>query len=108
MFDNALPGYIFDREGYRQNIPAGNTDSLNFYFLLPKAFVYGDLIDQDLNLININGYVGLENRTTDEESQAAVTNGHFVIPAPLTIINGDSTNYFQMRVDEDMIFPDYL
>ncbi len=108
LFDNSLPGYITDREGYRQIIPAGNTGSLDFYFQLPKAFVYGDLIDQDLNLIDLNGHVGLENRTTNEESAAQVTNGHYVIPAPITIINGDSTNYFQMRVDEDMIFPDYL
>jgi hypothetical protein len=108
LFDNALPGYITDREGYRQNIPAGNTDSLNFLFTLPKAFVYGDLVDQNLNLIDLNGYVGLENRTTNQESDAVVKNGHFIIPAPITIINDDSINYFQMRVDEDMIFPNYL
>lgn len=108
FFDRALPGYILQEEGYQQVIPAGNTDSLNFNYVLPTAYIYGDILNQNNELINVNGYVGLENQTTGAESHAEVTDGHYVIPAPITVYGQDSTNYFQFRVDEEMIFSDYL
>jgi hypothetical protein len=108
LFEQILPGYLLQERGYEQIIPAGNTDSLNFYFTIPKAYVYGDLIDQDLQLIDLNGYIGIENQTTDQESVGEVIEGHFVIPAPVTVFGQDSTNTFQFRIQEEVYFPTYL
>jgi len=108
FFDRALPGYVLQQEGYQQVIPAGNTDSLNFHYALPTAYIYGNFLDQDNVLLNINGYVGLENQTTGAESNGEVTDGHYILPVPVRIIGIDSTNYFDLRVQEEMIFPEYL
>jgi len=89
-------------------IPAGTTESIDFKYMKPKAWVYGDIRDETGSLIDLPIHVGLENRTTDGESSAMVINGHYTIPAVIEINGSDSTNYFQMRVDDNMLIPDYL
>ncbi len=108
IFDNTLPGYIMDPRGYELSIPAGNTGSLNFTFSLPSSYVYGAIYDQEGVLIERDGYVYLYNETTGGENESVVSNGHYTIPAQVTIQGSDSTNTFQIRTDDNMFIPDYL
>jgi hypothetical protein len=108
LFDRALTGYIEADEWHELTAPAGETDSINFYYAMPKAWIYGDLLDQDGMLISKDGYVGLENRTTGYDSHGILDKGHFIVPAVVEIQGNDSTNYFQLRVQDEVLIPDYM
>jgi hypothetical protein len=108
IFDNTLPGYIKDQEGYELSIPAGNTGSINFTFFLPSSYVNGSIYDQDGTLVDVDGYINLSNEITGGETQSIVSGGHFSIPAQVVIDGSDSTNTFIIRTDDRMFVPDYL
>jgi hypothetical protein len=108
IFDNTLPGYIKDPQGYEQNIPAGNTGSIDFLFSLPSSYVYGSLFDQEGALIDVDGYIHLSNETTGAETDALVSGGHYNIPAQVEINGLDSINTIIIRPDDRMLIPDYL
>ena len=108
FFERTLPGYIQVEEGYQATIPAGNTGGFDFHFTLPRAWVYGDLLDQDGILVERTGFIALENQQTDTESEGQIIQGKYNIPAAITPIGDDSTNYFYLRPDDNLIYPDYM
>jgi hypothetical protein len=108
LFDNTLPGYLKDPEGYQLTIPAGNTGSLDFNFTLPSSYVYGAIYDQNGTLIERDGYITLSNMTTDNQNQSVVKGGYYNLPAQVEIMGNDSMNAFILRPDENMLVPDYL
>jgi hypothetical protein len=101
-------GYMSSNEGYEIVAPAGNTDSINFYYEVPKAWVYGNLIDQDGVVITRDGFVSLENTTIDQSTDAPLQNGHFNLPAIVQAQGSDSTNYFRLRIQTEVLIPDYM
>jgi len=108
IFDNTLPEYTKDPNGYELSIPAGNTGSINFTFILPSSYVHGSIFDQNEALIICDGYISLSNETTGGQTESVVRGGHFTIPAQVVIQGSDSTNTFIIRTDDKMLIPDYL
>ncbi|MEJ2054431.1 MAG: T9SS type A sorting domain-containing protein [Calditrichaceae bacterium] len=108
FFENMVPGYISPDTTYEFTAPAGNTGSIDFTFLEPQAWVYGDLRDENGTLIDRDLYAGLENQTGGSETTGLIENGHFNLPAAIQINGTDSTNYFQLHLDSDALVPDYM
>ena len=108
LFDNTMPGYTMDPREYQMSIPAGNTSSVDFTFILPSSYVYGRMNDQNGALIDRDGWIYLYNQTTGAESESVVRNGYYTVPAQVVIQGSDSTNTFQIRTDDRMFASDYL
>ena len=47
FFRNTVPGFIAPNTNYQLNVPGGDTGSINFTYLKPQAWVYGDLRDDE-------------------------------------------------------------
>lgn len=108
IFETEIPGFITPDTFYHFTAPAGNTGSIDFTYIQPDAWVYGDLLDEYGTLINIDTYIGLSNQTNGQETWQSLENGHFNLPAPIEIIENDSTNYFYLYLDNEALIPDYL
>jgi len=108
FFRNMVPGFIAQDTTYHIAAPTGNTSSIDFNYTKPRAWVYGDLTDENGNLFDRQLYIGLENQTTGGESSAMLDNGHYILPAAIEIFGNDSTNYFQLHLDANALIPDYL
>ena len=108
FFRNTVPGFIAQDTTYQITAPAGNTGSIDFNYTKPRAWVYGDLKDENGNIPDRQIHIGLENQTTGSESSAMLDNGHYNLPAAIEIFGNDSTNYFQLHLDADALIPDYL
>ena len=108
FFETEIPGFITPDTSYELTAPAGNTGSIDFTYRKAQAYVYGDLLDEEGSLIEINTYAGLNNQTTGAESWGSVDNGHFNLAAPVEVIGEDSTNYFTIYLDNNDLIPDYL
>jgi hypothetical protein len=108
LFDNILPGYILQEEGYEVVASDGANGPYNFNFLLPQAYVYGEIKDQNGSSTDINGFIRLENTTTDDGTDGNIQEGTYILPAIIQIQGNDSTNYFRFRADDQGFVPDYL
>ena len=108
FFRNTVPGFIAPNTNYQLNVPAGDTGSINFTYLKPQAWVYGDLRDDEGTLINRNMYIGLENQTNGSSNEGMINNGHFNLPLSVEVQGTDSTNYYWLNIDNSGLIPDYL
>ncbi len=108
FFRNTVPGFIAQDTTYQITAPAGNTGSIDFTYKKPRAWVYGDLKDENSSILDMQIYIGLENQTAGGESSAMLDNGHYNLPAAIEIFGNDSTNYFQLNLDANALIPDYL
>ena len=108
FFETEIPGFIYPDNSYNFTAPAGNTGLIDFTFEKAQAWVYGDLLDEEGTLIEINTYIGLSNQTNGSESSGMLVDGHYNLPAAIEVIGGDSTNYFNLNLDNNALIPIYL
>ena len=108
FFKNTVSGYIAPENDYQVTAPAGNTGSIDFTYLKPGAWIYGDLRDEEGTLIEINTYMGLQNQSNGNQSSGIMVDGHYNLPAAIEVMGNDSTNYFNLYLDNSSLIPSYL
>jgi hypothetical protein len=108
LFAPKLINYIQETPTYELQVPASGADSVDFYFTLPSSWIYGDIRDQSGELVEISGWMGWTNTTTNEKGDNQFQGGQFKLPVTVTPQGQDSTNYFYLDINDEIFFPGYL
>jgi hypothetical protein len=108
LFYPNLSSYIQSTSTYELQVPGSGVNNIDFYFILPSAWVYGQLLDQDGLPVSLNGWISCRNNDTNEENQGQIQNGHYSIPVHVSVQGSDSTNYCRLDVNDQIFFPQYL
>ena len=106
-FENMIAGYI-NPDGYHNiNLNTGENGPFDFFLERPNTYVYGNILDEHMNVINIYDEVTLVNLNSSQETSGDVVDGSFSIPA---VFEGDDTLNVPFRLDMwgNGLIPDYL
>ncbi len=108
MFGNQLAGYVPDPESYHQvSVQTGENSGFDFYLQPPKAWVYGDIIDENGQLVVVSGWGWLENLNSGQETEFIPTDGHFKVGAAFE--DPDTIDVpFRLNFWSETLVPDYL
>ncbi|KAA3608472.1 MAG: T9SS C-terminal target domain-containing protein [Calditrichaeota bacterium] len=87
-------------------VDAGINPDVDFYLSLPTAFVYGYVVDDSGQALDINGYGSLVRFNEWDGNDFNIINGHFSASAFIPQeIDGD---WFYLAISEEGLNPDYL
>ncbi len=108
MFESQFSGYQPDSVSFH-NIVIQNGENGPFNFTLKKAdaILYGQVVDEQGQLVTVNGWGTLENIRTTDELDFAITEGHYKTAVPFA--PDDSLNVqFRLHFWSDELVPNYL
>lgn len=95
--ESQLAGYITSPDSYQNiNISAGENGPFNFMVKTPSTYVYGDIVDEQGQVIPSNDDGSLENLHSYNEVDFNASDGHFNVGA---IFSGDDTVNVPFRLN---------
>ena len=106
--ETQLAGYITQPDSYTNiDIVTGNNGPFDFTISMPATYVYGDIVDEQGQLVPSNDDGSLKNLHTYDEVDFNVSEGHFKVGA---VFSGDDTVDvpFQLNFWPISLIPQYL
>jgi len=107
-FNNQFSPYIPDPESYHdQSVQSGDNAPFDFAFQLPGTWVYGSVLDENQQLVNVSDGGSLENQNSGDITDFQISDGIFLVGA---IFQGDDTTNvpFNFSIWGDGLVPDYM
>lgn len=106
LFSENTGKYIVSDRYERVTFHSGVNSGFNFIFNLPSSYVYGQLIDEKGNDVNVNDYAVLTNENTNEDFYSELVDGHFNVPVAFE--TGHTSAQFRLHLWGDNLPPDYM
>jgi hypothetical protein len=105
FFDGQISGFI-EPEDLLLTVQAGVNSGFDLFLALPNAFLYGDLLDENGVIIDVNGYGDVIRLNDGQENEFMIDQGHFT--GPVDIPGNERSGQFFLRIGGEGLNPEYL